>query len=118
MAFAMEDGVSPTVEVSPARGRALRLAPWLVAFAALGAVLVRLYPDSYQQDGGFHYLFARHSLQNPRLLVDVWGRPLFTALYALPARFGYPVAKLATVAISLAAAWNTARLARAHGLER
>ena len=118
MAFAVQDGVAPALELSPGRGRALRLALWLVPFAGLGALLVHLYPDSYQQDAGFHFLFARWSLETPRLLVDVWGRPLFTALYAVPARFGYPVAKLLTVAIALAAAWNTAQLARAHGLER
>lgn len=118
MALAFQDGLRSTLEASPGRGRALRLALWLAAFAVLGAVLVRLYPDSYQQDAGFHFLFARGSFHTPRLLVDVWGRPLFTALYAVPARFGYPVAKLVTVAIALAAAWNTAQLARAHGLER
>src|SRR2546430_9695900 len=98
--------------------RTLRLALWLLPFVVAGALLVRLYPDSYQQDGGFHFLFARWSLEHPRFLVDVWGRPLFTALYAFPARLGYPFAKLLTVAVSLATAWNTAKLARAHGLER
>ncbi len=99
------------------RGRALRLVAWLVPFALLGAILVRLYPDGYQQDGGFHFLFARWSFEHPHYLVDVWGRPLFTILYALPARLGYPVAKLLTVAVALAAAWHTAQLAREHGLE-
>jgi hypothetical protein len=81
-------------------------------------LLVRLYPDSYQQDGGYHYLFARWALEHPRNLVDVWGRPLFTALYALPARLGYSAAKLLTVAVCLGTAWHTARLAREHGLSR
>ncbi|TMB11881.1 MAG: hypothetical protein E6J66_07830 [Deltaproteobacteria bacterium] len=97
--------------------RTVRLALWLLPFAVAGALLVHLYPDSYQQDGGFHFLFARWSVEHPQLLVDVWGRPLFTALYAFPARLGYPFAKLVTVAIALAAAWNTVKLARAHGLE-
>jgi hypothetical protein len=103
---------------APAAGPALRIAAWLVPFAILGVVLVRLYPDSYQQDGGFHFLFARWSPEHPRYLVDVWARPLFTVLYALPSRLGYPAAKLVTVAVSLAAGWHTARLAREHGLER
>ncbi len=115
--LAQQAGTSVAAGVSP-RGDAPRLVAWLVPVAILGAVLVRLYPDSYQQDGGYHFLFARWSLEHPRLLVDVWGRPLFTALYALPARAGYPVAKLLTLAIALAAAWNTARLAQAYGLER
>ena len=73
------------------RGGALRLVGWLVPFALLGAVLVHLFPDSYQADAGYHFLFARGSLEHPRLLVDVWGRPLFTALYAIPAQAGYPI---------------------------
>lgn len=116
MRFAYQAATTAPVETSRTGDRALRLVLWLVPFALLGAALVRLYPDSYQQDGGFHYLFARWALEHPRLLVDVWGRPLFTTLYALPARLGYPVAKLLTVAVALAAAWNTARLAREHGL--
>ena len=118
MLLASQAGIPLRVEAPAERGRALRAALWLLPFAILGALLVRLYPDSYQQDGGFHFLFARWSVEHPRFLVDVWGRPLFTALYAFPARLGYPVAKLLTLAIALAAAWNTAQLARAHGLER
>jgi hypothetical protein len=118
MPHAVQAGISVPEDAAPARARALRLALWLLPFAALGAILVHFYPDSYQQDGGFHFLFARWSFEYPWFLVSVWARPLFTALYAVPARFGYPVAKLLTVAIALAAAWNTAQLARAHGLER
>jgi hypothetical protein len=91
---------------------------WLLGFGALGATLVRLYPDSYQQDGGFHYLFSRWSLAHPRLFLDVWGRPLFTLLYAGPAQLGYPAAKLLTVAVAVATGWQTYRLAREAGLER
>jgi hypothetical protein len=118
MPVGLQAAITLPTEAPAARRWALRLALWLVPFAILGAALVRLYPDSYQQDGGFHFLFARWSFEHPRLLVDVWGRPLFTALYALPSRLGYPAAKLLTVAVSLAAAWHTAQLARAHGLER
>jgi hypothetical protein len=108
-------------EATPAAaqdGLPRRAAPWLVLFALVGVALVVLYPDSYQQDGGFHYLFARWSLVHRQFLVDVWGRPLFTALYALPALAGYPVAKLLTVVLCLVTAWNGARLAEAHGLAR
>lgn len=101
-----------------ARAPGVRLAIWLAPFALLGVALVRLYPDSYQADAGYHFLFARWGLAHPALLVDVWGRPLFSLLYALPAQLGYPAAKLLTVAVSLAAAWQTARLARDEGLER
>ena len=91
---------------------------WLAAAAALGAALVLLFPDSYQQDGGNHFLGARWAWHHPWLLVDVWARPLFTLLYSLPAQFGYPAAKLTTVAVALATAWQTWRLAEHEGIER
>ncbi len=97
---------------------ARRVALWLVPFAVLGVALAFVFPDSYQQDGGHHFLGARWAFAHPRNLVGVWNRPLFTALYAIPAQLGYPAAKLLTVAVSLAAAWHTAWLARAHGLRR
>src|SRR5579883_433335 len=87
--------------------------------AALSVALVLLYPDSYQQDGGTHFLFARWAWAHPRNLVDVWGRPLFTFLYSGPAVWwGYRGAKLFTVLIACATAWQTWQLAREYGLER
>jgi len=100
------------------RRLARRVALWLVPFAVLGVALALVFPDSYQQDGGHHFLGARWGLAHPRHLVGVWNRPLFTTLYALPAQLGYPAAKLLTVAVSLAAAWHTAWLAHASGLRR
>ena len=49
---------------------------WSAAVALLGAVLVVLYPDSYQQDGGQHYLFARWAFDFPVYFVKVWARPV------------------------------------------
>ena len=91
---------------------------WLTAFAIAGVTLALLYPDSYQQDGGNHFLFARDAWWNHELFVDVWGRPLFTTLYALPARLGYLPAKLLTVAVSVATAWQCWRWAEDEGLAR
>ncbi len=91
---------------------------WLVVFAAVGAALVLLYRDADQQDSGYHYLFARWAHRHPRYLVGVWARPLFTLLYFPFAQFGYAAAKFFTVIISLAAAWQTFRLARQIKLDR
>lgn len=93
-------------------------AAWIGAFLALGAALVFLYPDSYQQDGGYHFLFARWAGSHPELFVDVWSRPAFTLVYWLPAQFGYPAAKLFTVLICAACAWQTWRLALDLNLPR
>ncbi len=91
---------------------------WIGAFVAIATTLVFLYPDGYQQDGGYHFLFARWAWVHPELLVGVWSRPAFTLLYSLPAQFGYPVAKLFTVLICAAGAWQTWRLANQLGIAR
>jgi len=86
--------------------------------AAASVALVGLHPDSYQQDGGHHFLFARYAWGHPTFFVGVWNRPLFTFLYAFPALLGYPAAKLFTVVIALVTAWQTYRLAEDLKLER
>jgi len=91
---------------------------WLVALAIVGISLAILFPDSYQQDGGTHFLFARDAWWNHPLLVDVWGRPLFTTLYALPALAGYLPAKLLTVVVCVATAWQCWRWAEDEGMAR
>jgi uncharacterized membrane protein len=91
---------------------------WLAAAAVVGTGLALLYPDSYQQDGGHHYLFARWAWAHPTNFVSVWGRPLFTFLYAFPAIIGYTAVKLFSVAIALATAWQTWRLADELKFER
>lgn len=93
-------------------------ATWIVVFAALAGSLVFLYPDSHQRDGGFHFLFTRWSWVHPELLVGVWSRPAFTVLYSLPAQLGYPAAKLFTVLLCAACAWQTWRLAVELNLAR
>lgn len=91
---------------------------WLGAFGAVGVLLVLFYPDSYQQDGGHHYLFARNAWDHPRMFVGVWSRPLFTFVYAFPALLGYPAAKLFSVLVSAAAAYQTFRVAQEARMER
>jgi hypothetical protein len=109
-----------SMQTTPARdaseSRAAML--WLAATLMVCTCLVIVYPDSYQQDGGTHFLYARDSWREPWRLVDVWGRPLFTALYAIPALGGYAAAKMLTVVICIATAYQTWRLARKMGFER
>jgi hypothetical protein len=90
----------------------LRALIWLAVFAAAGAALVLLYQDADQQDSGYHFLFARWAHRHPQYFIGVWARPLFTLLYFPFAQFGYAAAKLFTVIISLATAWQTFQLAR------
>jgi hypothetical protein len=41
-----------------------------------------------ESDGATHFIFARHAFEQPIFFVDIWGRPLCTALFAIPARVG------------------------------
>jgi len=84
---------------------------WLIVCAAAGLALLFLFEDGCQQDAPLHFLFARWSWKHPVFFVDVWSRPLFTFLYAFPALIGYRAARLLTLLISLAVAWQTRGLA-------
>lgn len=91
---------------------------WLAVFAAVSIALVFLYPDSYQQDGGYHFQHARWAWKYPALFVSVWDRPLFTFLYAFPARLGYDAVRIFNVIICVVVAWQTWRLAADLKLRR
>lgn len=91
--------------------QARRACLWLLAFGLIGILLVLLYRDAEQQDSAYHFLFARWAWRHPVFFVSVWARPLFTLIYFLPSQLGYPAAKLFSVIISLATAWQTFRLA-------
>ncbi len=91
---------------------------WLGICLFAGILLTIFYPDSYQQDGGHHFLFARSAWKHPAIFVGVWSRPLFTFIYAFPALAGYPFARFLTVLICLATAWQTYRIAEDTGIKR
>jgi hypothetical protein len=86
--------------------------------AAAGLAMAFLFVDSFELDGGFHYLFARWSWTHPELFVGVWSRPLYTLLYAFPAQAGYLPAKLFSLLICLLIAHQTWRLAEDLKFER
>ncbi|WP_224369296.1 hypothetical protein [Hyalangium versicolor] len=95
-----------------------RAVAWTAALGVLGAVLVAVFPDSYQQDGGQHYLFARWAFRLPHYFVKVWARPLFMLVYAPATQLGYSPAQLVTVLVCLVTSWHTFRLAEELGLAR
>lgn len=91
---------------------------WLAVCAAVGVALTYLFIDSYQQDGGTHFIFSRWGWRHPDMFVGVWTRPLFTFIYGFPALISYHAAKLFTVLICVLTAWQTWRVARLYQLER
>src|SRR6202795_627052 len=90
----------------------------LALMALLGGFLILQFPGCPEQDTDYHFLEARSAWGNPWLFVDVWARPLYTTVYALPALLGFTVARLFAVAIGSATAWQTWRLPATVRLER
>ncbi len=86
-----------------------RLTPARRELAVLGALAVALFAvyageglaarGVYNDDDIGHYLVARDAPWRPALFLDVWGRPLFTLVYALPAQFGFAAVRLTTAVI-------------------
>jgi hypothetical protein len=83
----------------------------LALMGLLGVALIFLFPGCPEQDTDYHFLEARTAWSRPSFLVNVWGRPLYTTFYALPALMGFTAARFFAVGIGVALAWQTWRLA-------
>jgi hypothetical protein len=60
----------------------------ILAFAICSLAAAATSRGFLESDGATHFVFARHALEQPIFFIDIWGRPLCTALFAIPARFG------------------------------
>ena len=58
-------------------------------FAALSLWMAAASPGFLEADACTHYQYARFALGETHYLVNVWGRPFVTALYAIPATYFY-----------------------------
>jgi hypothetical protein len=107
----METALSPVAPTStPRQSDLLPLTVAIIIFSALSLAASVTSPGFLEADGCTHYLYARYALSEPHYLVNVWGRPLCTAIYCIPAvlagRFGVRT-------MSLALALGCALVARA-----
>ena len=64
----------------------------ILAFAICSIAAAVRSRGFIESDGATHYIFARHAFEQPIYFVDIWGRPLCTALFSVPARLGGLVA--------------------------
>ena len=88
-----------------------------IVFTALAGFFAVTSEGFLTGDALTHYLFAKHAIAEPHYLVNVWGRPFCTALYALPAAAAGRVGvRACSVLLALACASVTYRLAREQGL--
>ncbi len=54
----------------------------------------------YNDDDIGHYLIARDAPARPELFLNLWGRPLFTLVYALPAQLGFGAVRIMTAVLT------------------
>jgi|GEM_PF-5692743 len=69
-----------------------------------------------QFDDLTHYLYAKWAWRWPAYLLDNWGRPGFTAMYFLPAGWGWPACRLLSAVLTAASAWLAFRIAAKLGI--
>jgi len=101
-----------------AQGLLGRFGPFALAAAMflLWIVYGRLASGTMNDDDVSRYFLVRRIPENPELLINMWGRPLFMLIYALPARLGYAGVEFVTALISALSLLVTARLAKAAGV--
>jgi hypothetical protein len=116
MPTASDDRASDPFVLDPARDTR---AAWVavLVFAVLSLACAVASDGFLTADALTHYLYAKYALHDPTLLVDVWGRPLVTGLYALPAHFaGRLGVRVTSLVVAVVCAFTAGRIARAHGV--
>ena len=98
--------------------RAARWLPWTVA-VIIAALLVwaRSASEGIREagDGVQHHMIARYSWKHPDLLLDQWGKPMFTLLASPFAQFGYNAMAVFNASLALACLAFSLKLLRRSG---
>jgi hypothetical protein len=103
----------------PLPNERLPIAVAVVVFTVLSLVTGFASDAFLEADAVLHYLYARFAIAEPFRLVDVWGRPVCTAYYAIPAFFfGRAGTRVASLALALLVGWLAYRIARRQGHAR
>ncbi|HEY1684792.1 MAG TPA: hypothetical protein VGG19_08520 [Tepidisphaeraceae bacterium] len=84
----------------------------IIIFSALSLWVGKLSDGFLEADACTHYQYARWCWQEPSYLINVWGRPFCTAIYAVPAlladRAGTKIACLLIALITAVLTWRIA----------
>jgi hypothetical protein len=112
IAAAAADDETPTAGPQPKR-EWLPVALAAIVFATLSVTAAVKSEGFLEADACTHYQYAKFALAEPHYLVNVWGRPFVTALYAVPAtlagRIGVRITSMCCALIIAAVAWQIAR---------
>ncbi|MDO8546785.1 MAG: hypothetical protein Q7R68_05435 [Nitrospirales bacterium] len=91
---------------------------WLLLAGGALAAYGLMSAVPYLTDAQGHHVISRYAWKHPQLFMDVWNRPLYTVLTALPASFGFRINQLAHIGMAMAGIWLTMRLAQRVGVKR
>jgi hypothetical protein len=78
----------PALAAPRPRNNVLALWVGVAIFAGMSLWMGYASEGFLEADACTHYIFARHAIEEPHYLVNVWGRPLCTGAYVLPAAIG------------------------------
>jgi hypothetical protein len=85
----------------------------LLAIVVVYTILVFLSEGTMGgADDMTHFRYSRYAFEYPRFFLHHWGKPVFTALSAPFAQFGYNGVRIFNVLAGTAAAWLTYRVAK------
>lgn len=110
------------IEHEPSRGWSDRAVLLTVTLFAALSITCAITSDGFlEADSCTHYLYARLSLREPirenlHNLVNVWGRPLCTGLYAIPAAIGQRLGvRIMSCVLALVCGLAAMRVAKLQG---
>lgn len=86
----------------------------LCTLFAISMLLLAFIANGTGDDGDSvaHYLFAHYAFKHPHLLLDHWGKPLFTLLAAPFAQWGFVGIKVFNIILSSLTMWLTYLITR------
>lgn len=88
----------------------------IAVFAALSVWLGFISEGFLEADSCTHYLYARFAFQEAHFIVNIWGRPFCTGLYALPALIGgREGVRIASMLVAVVVALLTMSVAKRQG---
>lgn len=94
----------------------LALAIAVVCFAALSLWMAIASKGFLEADGLTHYMFSRHAFNENHYFWSVWGRPLCTGVYAIPAAIGKVLGvRVMSLLLAVATGLVTYRIAKNQG---
>jgi hypothetical protein len=88
----------------------------IAVFSLLSITMALLSIGFLEGDACSHFLTAQAAFSNPAYLVNVWGRPVCTGLYCIPAHFGGRTAvRLTSLVVAILIALITRSIAVGQG---